>query len=121
MPNSQEHFWEGSFGDEYSLRNSDLSHERSEFFREIAGLCGPIRSLCELGANRGENLRAIQLSGSGASLTGIDINSSAVAIARPSISVRTAPGSTTTTVTPNGASSRRKESLAASSANFDAA
>lgn len=41
-----------------------------------------------------------------------------MAIALPSISVRTAPGSTTTTWTPDGASSRRKESLTASSANF---
>jgi len=49
------------------------------------------------------------------------VNCSDVAIPRSAISVLTAPGSTTTTLTPAAVTSRRSASLTASSANFEAA
>ena len=56
----QEKFWKADFGTEYSQRNVDLASSREPFFRSIIERTGPLKSVCELGSNVGENLRALR-------------------------------------------------------------
>lgn len=73
----QELFWEGSFGTEYTQRNQGFYQERQPFFAEILKLTEGIRSVCELGANSGQNLRAIGSLDSKMEMVGVEINSDA--------------------------------------------
>lgn len=73
----QELFWEGSFGTEYTERNKILPKQRQPFFEEILQKTCGVRSICELGANRGHNLQAINYINSNIKLTGVELNKSA--------------------------------------------
>ncbi len=75
----QEEFWAGSFGDEYTERNRILPSARLPFFREILNLAPDVRSVCEIGANSGHNLAALQCLDPELQLTGIELNPSAFA------------------------------------------
>ncbi len=76
-PNEQELFWAGSFGNEYTKRDTVLSEARLPFFRTILDLAPEIRDICELGANKGYNLRALQSVNGSLRLTGVELNPSA--------------------------------------------
>ncbi|MFZ9291040.1 MAG: pseudaminic acid biosynthesis-associated methylase, partial [Ilumatobacteraceae bacterium] len=57
-----EEFWAGSFGDDYTDRNTSQKHVASNevLFRRILGERTAISSVLELGANRGHNLEALR-------------------------------------------------------------
>jgi pseudaminic acid biosynthesis-associated methylase len=76
----QELFWQGEFGDAYTERNRTPSAGRLPFFRRILGLTEEVRSACELGANRGDNLVAIRELEPAIALTGVELNSRAAAV-----------------------------------------
>lgn len=76
---SQEIFWEGEFGQDYTERNRIVPQDRAPFFASILQKTHDVRSICELGANRGHNLRAIALLNDSYELTGVDVNQEAVA------------------------------------------
>lgn len=78
VKSEQEQFWEGNFGDDYTVRNAVQAADRQAFFSKILQLAPSIQSVCELGANRGHNLRAIQLSKPEADLTGLELNPTAL-------------------------------------------
>src|ERR1700689_3440375 len=73
----QELFWAGSFGDEYTERNTVAPGTLQPFFQMILGLAPAIREVCELGANKGLNLRALQGLDRSLRLTGVELNSAA--------------------------------------------
>ena len=78
----QENFWRGSFGDEYTDRNSRKDQVQSNlfFWSKVLSQTGNLNSVLEFGCNRGLNLDAIKLSPN--TLTsGIEINSQAAQIA----------------------------------------
>ena len=75
----QEAFWAGAFGDEYTERNRIAPAARVPFFREILGLAPGIQSVCEIGANAGHNLTALQSIDPALRMTGIELNSYAFA------------------------------------------
>jgi spore coat polysaccharide biosynthesis protein SpsF len=77
----QEIFWAGAFGDAYSTRNTgvQLIVSNLALFAKILARTENIRSVLELGANIGLNLRALQQLLPGAELTAVEINRSAVA------------------------------------------
>ena len=75
----QEAFWAGSFGDEYTERNRIAPATRLPFFREILSLAPDVQSVCEIGANSGHNLAALQSLNPGMRMTGIELNPSAFA------------------------------------------
>jgi pseudaminic acid biosynthesis-associated methylase len=56
----QETFWHGDFGNEYTQRNPVAPGSRLPFFREILTLATRVQSVCEIGANAGHNLMALQ-------------------------------------------------------------
>jgi pseudaminic acid biosynthesis-associated methylase len=75
----QEKFWAGSFGDEYSQRNTGPARIASNlaFFGKVLRHTSGVKSVVEFGANIGLNLRALRHLLPGASLTGIEINPTA--------------------------------------------
>lgn len=76
----QETFWEGSFGDEYTSRNRDAYGgyaQRRPFFEDLLRLTEGIRSVCEFGANAGQNLRLIQQINPELGLMGVEVNARA--------------------------------------------
>jgi pseudaminic acid biosynthesis-associated methylase len=73
----QELFWEGAFGSNYTVRNTELSGGRKPFWADVLRRTADVNSVCELGANRGENIRALRELSPELSLTGVEINSSA--------------------------------------------
>ena len=75
----QEEFWAGTFGDDYSQRNTGSSRIASNlaFFGKILQHTSDVKSVVEFGANIGLNLRALRHLLPDASLTGIEINRSA--------------------------------------------
>jgi len=77
---SQEQFWAGKFGDEYTERNQGPHRIAGNIalFAKIFERTGPIRSLIEFGANRGLNLEAIRHLLPDAKLSAIEINDTAV-------------------------------------------
>jgi len=77
----QEEFWAGNFGDEYISRNKSEEYLASNlnFFSKIFNKLGQPKSLIELGANIGMNLRAIKLLFPNISLSGVEINENAAA------------------------------------------
>jgi len=76
----QEEFWAGSFGDEYSVRNTgdDWIAANCALFSRVLGRTHDVRSVIEFGANIGLNLRAIDLLLPGCQLAAVEINASAV-------------------------------------------
>jgi len=80
MFNKQEKFWKGKFGDFYTKRNSKKSQLLSNinFFKNILKNQKSIRSILELGCNRGLNLKALKCINGKYKLTGVDINKDAI-------------------------------------------
>lgn len=76
---SQELFWEGQFGQEYTERNDVDARDRLPFFKTVIERTYGVNSILEVGANRGHNLRAIRLLSNNYKLCGIDVNQQAVA------------------------------------------
>ena len=74
----QEAFWAGDFGDDYIRRNEDspqtLSANLFFFARALRRLAPNPKSIIELGANIGLNLRALKLLYPGARQTCVEIN-----------------------------------------------
>ncbi|OUC13625.1 MAG: hypothetical protein B0A82_16370 [Alkalinema sp. CACIAM 70d] len=75
----QEQFWAGEFGNEYTHRNQIDAEHRQPFFRQILQQTPNVKTLCELGANRGHNLAAIASIHPEIHLTGVEINPTALA------------------------------------------
>jgi spore coat polysaccharide biosynthesis protein SpsF len=61
VPNEQERFWAGEFGDAYTRRSQgdELLASKTAFLARALSRCGPIQSAIELGANTGLNLEAL--------------------------------------------------------------
>lgn len=57
----QEVFWEGQFGTDYTQRNSISWEQRLPFWTSVLGKTFGVKTICELGANRGHNLEAIAI------------------------------------------------------------
>jgi pseudaminic acid biosynthesis-associated methylase len=75
----QEAFWNGSFGDAYTDRNTGDSIARSNlvFWGRVLNRTGPIRSCFEIGCNRGLNLDSIKALLPACKTAGLEINSHA--------------------------------------------
>jgi pseudaminic acid biosynthesis-associated methylase len=74
----QELFWQGSFGTEYTERNQISLEQRQPFFATILQKTYGVQTICELGANRGHNLKAIASLSPNFELTGVELNDSAI-------------------------------------------
>ena len=76
----QESFWAGFFGDNYTLRNSEKKWIASNtaFFSRVLNRTQGIKSVLELGANRGLNLQALKNVLPQATFSAIEINPVAV-------------------------------------------
>lgn len=72
----QESFWAGGFGKEYTDRNQgpQLHAANLHFFSKIVDRLRGVRSILELGANRGMNLHALRSLLPDCDLAGIEIN-----------------------------------------------
>ena len=75
----QELFWEGNFGTEYTARNQILPEQRQPFFAKVLQKTYSVRTICELGANRGHNLQAFTYLNHNFELTGVELNQAAIA------------------------------------------
>src|SRR5688572_17213831 len=75
----QEAFWAGEFGDAYSDRNIGAGWiaANTALFSRVLGRTRGVKSVVELGANIGLNLRAIDTLIAGADLTAVEINNHA--------------------------------------------
>ena len=78
----QESFWAGDFGKEYTERNqgAQLHAGNLSFFSKIVHRTREVKSVLELGANRGMNLQALRTLLPLAELAGIEINPEAAKI-----------------------------------------
>ena len=76
----QEKFWAGSFGDEYTARNTNAKIIASNMalFAEIFSHTSAIASVIELGAGSGNNLRVITKLLPSCELSAVEINTKAV-------------------------------------------
>ena len=76
----QEGFWAGSFGNNYTFRNSEKKWIASNtaFFSRVLNRTQGIKSVLELGANRGLNLQALKNVLPQATFSAIEINPVAV-------------------------------------------
>lgn len=74
----QELFWEGDFGNEYTVRNQILPEQRQPFFAQILQKTYGVQTICELGANRGHNLQSITNLSHNFQLTGVELNQTAI-------------------------------------------
>lgn len=77
--NTQEQLWSGPFGDEYTERNDNRVAENLAFFVRALARAEPPRSILELGAGSGDNLRALRLLYPKAQLSAVEINEEACA------------------------------------------
>ncbi len=79
MKTEQEKFWEGSFGDEYSTRNQgpQLLASNRALFADVLRRTRGVSSVLELGANVGNNLRALRDLLPEAKLSGVELNATA--------------------------------------------
>ena len=76
----QEFFWAGEFGDEYTERNAKAAFAANvALFAKILGRAPGVASVLELGANRGNNLRAIRTLLPDVNLAAVEINQKAFA------------------------------------------
>ncbi len=79
---SQEKFWSGVFGDVYTKRNAGprlLASNMVFFSRCFKSVSEPIKSVLELGANRGMNMHALKQLLPEAELNAVEINKKACA------------------------------------------
>jgi spore coat polysaccharide biosynthesis protein SpsF len=76
---NQEEFWSGEFGDAYIDRNKSdqLLASNIHFFSEILKGAGSIKTVLELGANVGMNIKALKHLLPHASFAGVEINKAA--------------------------------------------
>ena len=76
---AQERFWSGDFGDAYSARNTGASWVASNvaLFTQVLRRTQDVRSVFEIGANIGLNIRALQTVLPDAELAGLEINRAA--------------------------------------------
>lgn len=79
MKTEQEEFWAGTFGDEYSARNQgpQLLASNRVLFADIVRRTRHVESILELGANVGNNLRALRDLLPNAKLSGVELNATA--------------------------------------------
>ena len=77
----QEAFWAGEFGDDYTQRNVGAQWVASNLalFTKVLARTENVRSVLELGANLGLNLRALRQLLPQAELAAVEINAKAVA------------------------------------------
>ena len=76
----QENFWAGEFGSDYIGRNDSaamVATNLNTFCNALKYAGGGIKSVIEIGANIGMNLKALQLLYPGIHLKGVEINSDA--------------------------------------------
>jgi pseudaminic acid biosynthesis-associated methylase len=76
----QENFWAGDFGNEYTQRNNDaevIAGNISLFQKALNNKIKP-KSIIEFGCNRGMNICALKSLLPNTSITGIDINKTAI-------------------------------------------
>lgn len=78
----QEAFWAGEFGSEYTERNQgpQLHAGNLAFFSRVLERAPGVKSVVELGANRGMNLEALRTLIPSAELAAVEINPDAVGI-----------------------------------------
>ena len=76
---SQESFWRGQFGDDYSSRNSGplLISAKIDMFSKALRMSDNTNNILELGANIGLNASALKVLYPGAHYTGVEINETA--------------------------------------------
>ncbi len=76
QPTAQETFWREEFGDEYQRRNDDetVVAGNTRLFAQVLSRTSGVRSVLELGANIGMNLRAIDRLLPNARLDAVEIN-----------------------------------------------
>jgi len=76
----QEKLWHGSFGDEYTKRmvGKDWIESNMVFFTNALMKTKDIKTILELGCNRGLNLAALEYLDQSTIKTGIDINAKAL-------------------------------------------
>lgn len=77
MRTEQEEFWRGDFGRSYSIRNRPDWRSRVEFWADIIKATG-VRSILEVGANIGTNLKAIRHVDPTIATWGCDVNVEAI-------------------------------------------
>jgi pseudaminic acid biosynthesis-associated methylase len=79
-----EALWQGNFGDEYTLRNTETADERLPFWRDV--LTGiEVERVLEIGCNLGSNLKTLSTLLTPRNVYGIDVNESALAKVRASM------------------------------------
>jgi pseudaminic acid biosynthesis-associated methylase len=80
-PTPQEDFWASEFGEDYAVRNAsvELLASNIALFSRILRRAPGVRSVLELGANIGMNLRALRALIPAATLTGVELNATAAA------------------------------------------
>jgi len=91
----QEAFWAGAFGDEYAARNTgaEMLATNLALFGRVLSRAHGVRSVIELGANIGMNLRAIRQLLPKATLAAVEINEHACAKLRDIGNVEVTHGS----------------------------
>ena len=92
---SQEQFWVGAFGDEYSIRNrgSQLEAANTKLFADILSHTKSVSSVLELGANTGLNMVDLKRVVPSADLSAVEINTRAIQVLEQRDGVRVYPGS----------------------------
>lgn len=77
---NQEEFWAGQFGDEYTSRvvGQRIIESNIQFFADALVKAKGIKSILELGCNRGLNLAALEYLDPSTVKTGVDINTKAL-------------------------------------------
>jgi pseudaminic acid biosynthesis-associated methylase len=78
----QEEFWQGSFGDEYTDRNTSGHSSNVALFSRVLGKTRGVSRIFEIGVNRGLNLDALYAVAPNVKLSGIEINARAAALAK---------------------------------------
>jgi len=80
MPTEQEAFWAGQFGDEYTVRmgGRDWIESNIAFFSEALAKAKDVKTILELGCNKGLNLAALEYIDGSTTKTGVDINAHAL-------------------------------------------
>lgn len=82
MKTEQEEFWQGEFGDAYTDRNAPPSLKSNlNLFAKVLSKTSGVRTVYEVGTNRGLNLDALRHLLPDGQLHGIEINHKAAAIA----------------------------------------
>lgn len=76
----QERFWAGKFGDEYTVRNADRKWIDSniDLFGDALAKAKNVSTILELGCNKGLNLAALEYLDPSRTMTGVDINATAL-------------------------------------------